>query len=333
MGLGIIGKRMADAVNRQPDLALAGAAVRGPNGFVLARPDVACFATSADATTRLRAAGIAVHGLLHDLLAAADVVIDCGPARTGATRAATYRAAGVRALYCGGERDAGLWPLVHPALNPAAATGNPGVRLVSCNTTALARVAAAIGVPDIAELDATVVRCATDTDKAAKGITNGAVLAARASHHAADLAAIAPGLTARSVALTVPMTAGHVIRLRVALRAGASAMDALGRMRATTRISLLPGTDPIATADVRASMPRRWHDRYELLVQRIDEQVPGRLDLWLALDNQAITIPEGLDVLRLAGGADPDTVGTRTDQLLGLDHAAEAMLSMTGSGR
>lgn len=313
VGTGIIGKRLVCALVDHPYLDFVGAVVRGPTVFVAARPELAYFATDADAGVRLRAAGVTPAGLLPDLLAATDVVVDCGPSRTGADRHATYRAAGVRVVYCGGERDTRLGPLVHPEHNPGAAVDAESVRLTSCNTTALARVVAAVGAENVGKLDATVVRCATDTDKAAKGITNGAVLSPRPSHHASDLVAVIPGLAARSVAMTVAMTAGHVIHARLRPRPGT-------RLSPTSRIDLRDGVDTISTAAMKAEVPRPSHNRYELVVQAIADRTDRQLDLWLYLDNQAITIPEALDVLQLVGGvSDPVTARSRTDRVLGLE--------------
>jgi glyceraldehyde-3-phosphate dehydrogenase (NAD(P)) len=328
VGAGIIGKRLVRALECHPELQLAGVAVRRANVFVTARSELPYFAADPDAAARLHGTGVTVRGGLSDLLASADVVIDCGPSRTGASRCATYRAAQVRAVYCGGERDADLGPLVHLAHNPRAAAGAAGVRLASCNVTALARLAAAVGPEDISELDATIVRCATDTDKARKGITNGALLGPRPSHHADDLMTLVPGLAARSTAMTVPMTAGHVIHARLRLRPRLPAASALGRLREVPRIHVRDADAPIDTAALKAGVSRQWHNRYELLVQPIAGRDTTRLDVWLSLDNEAITIPEALDVLQFVGDTGDtgalESVGASTDQLLGITGATFA---------
>jgi glyceraldehyde-3-phosphate dehydrogenase (NAD(P)) len=318
IGAGVIGKRMIHALAEHDGLQLVGTVVRGENSFVLARPAFPWFALNADAAARLSDAGVPVRGSVSDLLAQADVVMDCGPARSGATRRELYRRADIKAVYCGGERDAGLGPLVHPALNASAAIGATAVRLASCNTTALARTVAALG--DVDELDATVVRCATDTDKAGKGITNGVVFGHEHSHHASDLADVVPGLTARSVALTAPMTSGHIIHVRLTLR-GDGTSAALDLAAAQSRIELRRERRAVPTAVMRYGRDGPWHNRYRLVVQPIDSTAIGsrRLDLWLYLDNQAITVPEALDVLQLVGGEpEPEQARSRTDRALGL---------------
>jgi glyceraldehyde-3-phosphate dehydrogenase (NAD(P)) len=337
IGTGIIGKRVAAALAWSPGSAegldsgapyLAGIALRGPNVFAAARPELPVFAADPPAAERLRDAGTPPQGDLSALLASADVVVDCGPARSGASRAPAYLASGVPAIFCGGERDARLGPLVHSALNPGAATPGGCLRLLSCNTTALARVLAGIGPADVAALDATVLRCSTDTDKAAKGITNGAVLSPAASHHGDDLREVAPGPAVRTVAATVPMTAGHFIHARVTLRGGVGPAEALDRLRVAERVSVLAEGLPVSTARLKHQSPAPWHDRHVLQVLPIDgAALPGTLEVWLSLDNQAITIPEALDAIQLAhGNCTAHQARMRSDRILRLHCETAAYL-------
>ncbi|MGW7824491.1 hypothetical protein ACWGLF_41930 [Streptomyces puniciscabiei] len=323
VGAGIIGKRLAAALSLPAGdqdahaPRLAGIALRGPNVFAAARPELPVFAADAVAAERLREAGTDVKGDLAELLDSADLVVDCGPSRTGAGRAEIYAAHGTRTVFCGGERDTRLGPLIHSALNPEAAARPGGLRLLSCNTTALARVLAAIGPDDVTALDATIVRCSTDTDKAAKGITNGAVLARDPSHHADDLRAVAPGPAVRTTAATVPMTSGHFLHVRLTPRAGIGAAEALDRLRRAERIEVLAGEGPVHTARLRQDAEAPWHDRYDVQIVPVAQPGEALLEFWLSLDNQAITIPETLDVIQLAalGGTAHDARRT-SDRIL-----------------
>ena len=184
-----------------------------------------------------------------DLVKACDVIVNAGTAGTGASRASHYARGGTDAIYCGGERDARLGPLVHSALNYAEALHAPMVRLTSCNSTALARLVAGVGVADLDDFEATIFRCSTDNDKAEKGITNGTLLYP-ASHHARDLAQLEPRLAGQSWAATAPMNCGHVMLVRLRTKIPRSAV--LERLAATPRIVVMTGADPIDTAMLRA---------------------------------------------------------------------------------
>jgi glyceraldehyde-3-phosphate dehydrogenase (NAD(P)) len=322
VGIGVIGKRVAHAINSQAGLELVGVAVRSPSRAVLAQPHLPYYASDATADTRLRAAGIQARGRLEDLLDQADAVVDCGPARTGPLRFPIYRRAGTRSVFCGGERDPRLGPLLHSALNYRTALSSPTVRLMSCNTTALARLVAAVGPEHVGRLEATVLRCCTDADKAGKGITEGAVVHPATSHHASDLGELLPGLVTRSWAVTLPMVSGHVIQVRLGLRGVVPFEHVSARLEAEPRIRVWSGDEAMETARIKASEAvhgRKWSDRYELIV-RLDEPDDGdQLTGWLSLDNEAITIPEALDVARAFSGA-PEAEAARaaTDQGLGI---------------
>jgi glyceraldehyde-3-phosphate dehydrogenase (NAD(P)) len=316
LGMGIIGKRLADAIHNDPRLSLVGVGIRRPNAAVLARPDVPYFHTD---TPDGHWDGVHLAGGWHDALAQADLVVDAGPSRSGAGRAGAYDRHGVPVRYCGGERSAALGPVVHSGLNHALGHRLRSARLPSCNTTALGRLVAAIGVHAISRLEATVVRCCTDSDKAAKGVTTGAVFDARPSHHAADLRAVVPGLDVASVVMTVPMVSGHVIHASVWLREP-GADEIAGRLAAAPRVAVLGNDQGHDTAVIKtearlSGAPRG--DRYSLAVQ-VYEVDPARVNVFLSLDNEAITVPETLDAL--CGYADNDAcaVRDRTDlSLLG----------------
>ena len=88
----------------------------------------------------MEAAGIPVAGSLDDLLRQVDVVVDCSPKRIGAQNKARYQAAGVKAIWQGGEpHELAGYSFVAQA-NYAGAVGRDFARIVSCNTTALIRV-------------------------------------------------------------------------------------------------------------------------------------------------------------------------------------------------
>jgi glyceraldehyde-3-phosphate dehydrogenase (NAD(P)) len=330
VGMGIIGKRAVHAVERQPDMTLAAVVIRSPGTSVLARRTLPYYAFHPGSVGPLRNAGVEPRGTLPNALICADVVVDCGPSRSGIERYPLYRDAGVHSIFCGGERTPELGPLVHPDLNYADALRAPSCRLTSCNTTALARLVAALGPARIHRLHAVVLRCSTDSDKAAKGITNGAALATAASHHADDLRTVVPALAAQSVAATLPMTCGHVIHTRVRLHKPIPGDRLQGILASARRIVVRSSSHPLDTATVKDTMSqtgRRWNDRYEVLVQCVENGSAHDHELWLSLDNEAVTIPEMIDVIRAVGGKDdPLAARQATDVALGVGQGIHALI-------
>lgn len=323
VGMGVIGKRAVRSVIRHPGLTLAGVVIRSASGAVQAAPDLPYYHLDGNAEAALRAAARRTRGDLDDALACADIVADCGPAGSGAARLTAYQSAGVRAVFCGGERELPAATLVHSALNLEAAIHSSACQLVSCNTTALGRLVAAVTLAQVSRLEAVILKCCTDADKAAKGITNGLMLAARPSHHGDDLATLVPGLNITTTEAIAPMLTGHVIHVRLTTRTERPAPSG-------QRLLMRAAAEPLSTAALKDALWRRpWHDRYEVVVQSI--RIDGTThELWLSLDNEAVTIPELLDVLTvMTGRADPVAARMETDQALGI---ARSLPELVGDG-
>jgi glyceraldehyde-3-phosphate dehydrogenase (NAD(P)+) (phosphorylating) len=316
VGMGVIGKRLARAIPAQPGLTLAGVAVRSAGAGVLARPELPYYAATPAAAGLLRSAGIEPAGAVADLLARADLVVDAGPRGTGAGRYDGYRRAGLVSVFCGGETDPRLGPLVHPALNPFRIRGHRSLRVPSCNTTALARLVAAAGTGDVGTVRATVLSCVTDTDKAGKGITNGTTFDIRTTHHGEDLESLAPGVRAAVRSAGVPSVCGHLALVQLGLRRPVAAAVA-GRIGRAPRISSLAADTRHSTAEMKAAAYRRrpYGDRYDLAVAaQVDD--PVTVTAWISLDNEAITVPETIDVIRGCAGVPADRARELTDAAL-----------------
>src|SRR3989337_35396 len=91
-GYGVIGKRVADAVTLQPDMELVGVAdvasdyrmkVAESHGYPL-------FASSQQAASAMKEAGLTPAGFLADLVSGADVVVDATPKKIGAANKEVY---------------------------------------------------------------------------------------------------------------------------------------------------------------------------------------------------------------------------------------------------
>lgn len=90
-GYGVIGKRVADAVELRDDMELVGAAdvVTDYRIRVAVQRGYPVYAATAEAAGAMQDAGIPVAGTLGELLAEVDVVADCTPKRMGAQNLST----------------------------------------------------------------------------------------------------------------------------------------------------------------------------------------------------------------------------------------------------
>ena len=104
-GYGTIGKRVADAVSCQDDMEIIGVTKTRPAfGCDLAvRKGYPLYCTFDDKSKidAFADAGYECHGGLSDLLAIADIVVDCSPGKLGAENKAKYQSAGVKWIFQG----------------------------------------------------------------------------------------------------------------------------------------------------------------------------------------------------------------------------------------
>ena len=92
-GYGVIGKRVADAVELRDDMELVGAAdvVTDFRIRVAVQRGYPVYAGTEEAAGAMQDAGIPVAGTLGELLAEVDVVADCTPKRMGAQNRPRYQ--------------------------------------------------------------------------------------------------------------------------------------------------------------------------------------------------------------------------------------------------
>ncbi|MEA2089361.1 MAG: type II glyceraldehyde-3-phosphate dehydrogenase, partial [Thermoproteota archaeon] len=200
-GYGVIGKRVVDAVNVQDDMTLVGVCdvvadwrvqMAQKKGY-----QVYCSVSDQKRIKNMKDAGIDVAGTLEELLkqGAVDVVVDCAPGGFGAkNKQALYDKHNVKAIFEGGEKHevAGLSFVCqcnYDEVLKKAEDGHRYCRVVSCNTTAGARILHAFYTHfKVPKTRMFLVRRATDPPKAdSGGIMNTVVPAHLPSHHAPDI--------------------------------------------------------------------------------------------------------------------------------------------------
>ncbi len=332
-GFGTIGKRVADAVARQPDLELVGvtktrpsfearwAAQRGWPLYVAGEGDPSAF----------EAAGLRVAGRLPELLAKVDVVVDAAPDKIGKTNRALYAEAGVRAIYQGGEKSDVAEVSFNALGNFEAARGRRSVRVVSCNTTGLARAVSVLRSRwEIVDWEATLVRRAADPAESKRGPINGIVPTFQLpSHHGPDVRTIYPDLAIATTAVVVPTTLMHVhvnhVRLR---RPPADAREVLDAFRRTPRFLIFAPWEHVeGTPQVMEFGRERGiglNDVMENVLWEDGLRLEGSdLYFFQAIHQESVVVPENIDALRAMFELAPDGPASIaiTDRALGLTRA------------
>lgn len=328
-GYGTIGKRVADAVAAQPDLEIVGVAKTRPNFEAEAAIDrgYPLYAAVEERAHQFDDANIEIAGSVEMLVEAADIVVDATPAGIGAENAALYDEYETPALFQGGE-DAGLVDVSFNARsNFAEAAGAMAVRVVSCNTTGLARLIAPLEEEyGIEKARVTLVRRGGDPAQTGRGPINDILPnpVHLPSHHGPDVNTIFPELDIDTLGLKVPATLMHVHSVNMTLGDRPTAADVRGLLGAETRLFLvdsakaIDGTGKLKEYALDEGRPRG--DLWENCVWSESITVEGNeLYLFQAIHQEANVVPENVDAIRAVAGVmdRPESMST-TDESLGI---------------
>jgi glyceraldehyde-3-phosphate dehydrogenase (NAD(P)) len=329
-GYGTIGKRVADAVALQKDMTVVGVSKTRPS--FEARMAVAkgfkLFLAAGAKREEFDAVHLPVAGTVGDMLAQADIVVDCAPDKVGKENARLYEAAKLPAIFQGGEKAEVAEVSFSAMANYDAARGKRRVRVVSCNTTGLARAASVLEPAyGIEHWEATLVRRAADPGEAKKGPINGIMPTFQLpSHHGPDVQTIYPKLPIATTAVVVPTTLMHVHvnHLRLA-RPPANADEVLGRFHHAHRFHIFEAWERAdGTPQVMEYARDRGGARADLM-ENVLWQQGVRLDgadlyFFQAIHQESIVIPENVDAIRAMLGLAPDGPSSiaLTDRALGI---------------
>ena len=333
-GFGTIGKRVADAVARQPDLELVGVAKTRPDFGARRAVDrgYPLFVAGSGSPEKFAAAGLPVAGRLSELLAKADVVVDASPEDVGRENRALYEAAGLRAVYQGGEEADVAEASFNALANYDAGRGKRSLRVVSCNTTGIARAAAVLvrrwGVK---HWEVTLVRRAADPGESKRGPINGIVPTFEIpSHHGPDARTVVPDLSIATTAVVVPTTLMHVHVNHVRLaRPPASSSELVAAFRSTPRFHVfapwegVDGTPQVMeyARDRAGREPAVTADMMENVLWEKGIRLDGEdAYFFQAIHQESIVVPENVDAIRAMFDLAPDgpTSIATTDRALGL---------------
>jgi len=310
-GYGVIGRRVADAVRLQKDMELLGIVKRTPDyrAFVAQGKGIPIFAPDAASKKKLEDAGLKTSGLLDEMLRRVDVVVDASPEGKGEENKKLYEAAGVKAVFQGGEEHSISGLSFVAQCDFEAAVGRQFVRVVSCNTTGLCRTLKTLDdALGIDEALATLVRRSTDPDDSSKGPIDSIIPdpLELPSHHAEDVRSVLPSMNLVTLAVKVPATHMHLhaLALRVRRREPEAALAAISKEK---RLLLIEGKKGFKSTsniiDYAREIGRTRNDLFETAIWResVKEQ-GGWLFLFQGVHQEAIVIPENIDAIRALSG-------------------------------
>ena len=319
-GFGTIGKRVADAVDAQDDMVIVGVTKTGPSfgcdlavkkGFPLY-----CTFDDADRIARFAEQGYECHGGLADLLAIADVVVDCSPGKLGAENLAKYEKAGIKYMFQGGEKHALTGLSYTSSANHAENLNAQGTRVVSCNTTGLSRTLVPLYEHcGSLKVECTMIRRAADPGDSNKGPINAIKPVLKVpSHHGPDVMTVKPEIEINSLAVAVPTTIMHMHSIIADLPEGhgLTTDSILAMWRQTPRVIIMHGehnriTTTAEVMEMARDIGRKWGDLHEIFVWEDGVKLVGdRLYYFQAIHQESDVIPENVDCIRALMGVESD---------------------------
>ncbi len=333
-GFGTIGKRVADAVARQPDLELVGVAKTRPNFEArrAAERGYRIYVSGNGRPADFTAVGLPVAGTLANLLENVDVVVDATPEKVGRENRALYEAAGVRAVFQGGEKSDVAEASFSALANFDACRGKKTLRVVSCNTTGIARAVSVVRPRwGVAHWEVTLVRRAADPAESKKGPVNGILPTFQMpSHHGPDVRTIYPDLPIATTAVVVPTTLMHVHVNHVRLeRAPTGTAELVSAFRSTPRFHVFAPWEGVEGTPQAMEYARDrgigFNDMMENVLWEAGVRVEGEdAHFFQAIHQESIVVPENIDALRAMFGLAPNGPASvaMTDQALGLARSA-----------
>ena len=330
-GYGTIGKRVADAVELQDDMEVIGVCKRNPTFEVpmAAARDLPFYTTDAEHKAGFDEKGWEVEGLLPELLDSADIVVDCTPGKVGATYIPVYQEHGVKIIFQGGEKAHTAPISFNSSANYMDAWGKDLVRVVSCNTTGLARtlfpVYRDIGIEEVL---AVLIRRAADPWDSKKGPINAIKPVLKLpTHHGPDLNTVIPDLRIQSMAVAVPTTIMHLHANQVVLSRESTTDEVIDLWERSPRLRMVSGGDGIESTaqamELAKDLDRSRADLFEIAVWADGVKVEGR-KLWYyqAVHQESDVVPENVDCIRSMMELEPDaeTSIAITDETMGIPH-------------
>lgn len=329
-GYGVIGKRVADAIQLQEDMELSGVCDVATDWRIkiaeLKRYPV--FASDDAFRSSMNKAGINTSGTMNELLASSDIIVDCTPKKIAAQNIELYKKLGKKFILQGGEKHEATGHSFSAENNYETALGKHATRVVSCNTTSIVRTLTALKKAGLlSKARGTLLRRASDPwESHLNGIINTLVPEKDIpSHQGPDAQTVDPELDVITAAVKVPETLSHLHYWNVQLTRKASNDEVLEAFSQSTRTAFINYADGLTAnntvKELMLSLNRPYGDMYEVAVwQDMLKVVDNELFYAYLVDNQAIVIPETIDAIRALTGIEKNAESSmrKTNESLGI---------------
>ena len=337
-GYGTIGKRVAEAVTLQDDMQIVGVVKTKPTYELRGALDAGfpIFASSSEKIPFFEEKGVKVSGVTEDLVKLSDIIIDCTPGKWGLKNIEIYRKAGTKAIWQGGEKHEPIGISFNALTNYSSSINQDYVRVVSCNTTGLARTLFPLyeeyGIDNV---QAVMVRRSGDPKDSDRGPLNSIEPVLNVpSHHGPDVQTVIEGINIQTMAVKVPTTIMHVHCIIAELTSKPDVGKVVSMWEKTPRVNLLEGflesggtkiRNLPGTAEImefaRDSLYTRG-DLNQIAVWKDGVHVFGnKVYYYQAIHQESDVVPENIDAIRAMFNLESDNMKSilKTNKALGID--------------
>ncbi|KJE49364.1 MULTISPECIES: type II glyceraldehyde-3-phosphate dehydrogenase [Acidiplasma] len=305
-GYGTIGRRVAHAVSAQDDMFVTGIVKNSPDYVAKeASKYFNVYVPSEDKIPEFEENGIRVKGTLDDLCSDSDIIVDGTPEGMGERNIKKYREYNIKAILEGGEKASAVETSFNAYSSFDDALNKNYVRVVSCNTTALARSLYPIHSSyKIKNVNAVILRRATDPNDSKKGPINAMEPSMQyPSHHAPDLQTVIKGINILTTAVKIPTTLMHIHVVDVDLEDNLKEDDIIDIWKNYGRLLLLNSSDGLKSTaqimDLARELSRNRSDLYEIAIWRDSIKINNnKLHYIQAVHQESDVIPENVDAIR-----------------------------------
>jgi glyceraldehyde-3-phosphate dehydrogenase (NAD(P)) len=327
-GYGVIGKRVADAVSLQDDMAVIGVTFNHFDYRIQAAAVKGYPIYYGSNSLKITESAVHISGGLDDLIKKVDVMVDCTARGAAAANKPAYKKAGIKAIFQGGENHELTGVSFVAQVNYAEAINQQFVRVVSCNTTGLCRVMSAFHRHDwVKKARAVLMRRATDPWESHKaGMVNTMVPEMKVpSHQGPDVRSVLKDLNIVTMAGTASHNLGHLHYAMIETTRSLSKVDVCRALREEPRIALVRAQDGIvalnSVIELMRDLGRPRNDLWEVAVWE-DGLTVSEDEIYMVfmVHNEAITVPETIDAIRAMTGIESDGRKSieKTDRALGI---------------
>jgi len=306
-GYGVIGKRVADAIQLQDDMKLIGIADIATDWRIkmAQKKNIPIYSSIPEKEEEMKKAGIETQGNIEDLIKKVDIIVDCTPKKIGAKNKEKYKKHNIKAIFQGGEKHETAGTSFVAQCNYQEAIGKQYVRVVSCNTTALCRVLGAIHKEiGIKKARAFIIRRATDPWKSGQaGIMNTVIPVIGISHHAPDVKTVLHDLDIVSVAAKASHNMFHLHFCLIIPKRKTEKEEIIEALNKAPRIALVDSKDGIeglhTIFEIGRDLSRKRGDIYEIPVWKDSiTTTEGEVYITWSTPNESNVIPENIDAIR-----------------------------------